>query len=253
MRAGWLEVHLSHLDKIGGESYSDLVDSSRDMGRKFQWDAILPAESFEGKIDEKYHPRDATEQRWLAEWSAAPAAPPPAATDVATQASTANQFLSSRGKYHQRYIEEPDGRRSYQYYQPMYADPSCVNCHKHLVEVGRRPNLVSGDLMAMIRVTTDYDAIADQIAHNKAYLWIAAIVVGFVSMISLWAVVRYVIVKPVTHLRDVANAVREGDIEKRAVIRTGDEFEELGSAFNRMLRQLLSQQSELKLSKNRAG
>jgi signal transduction histidine kinase len=58
-----------------------------------------------------------------------------------------------------------------------------------------------------------------------------------------------VIVKPVTHLRDVANAVREGDVEKRAVIRTGDEFEELGSAFNRMLRQLLSQQSELKQSK----
>jgi signal transduction histidine kinase len=47
----------------------------------------------------------------------------------------------------------------------------------------------------------------------------------------------------------VANAVREGDVEKRAVIRTGDEFEELGSAFNRMLRQLLSQQSELKQSK----
>ena len=65
-------------------------------------------------------------------------------------------------------------------------------------------------------------------------------------MFSLWAVVRYVIVKPVTHLRDVANAVREGDVEQRAVIRTGDEFEELAAAFNRMLRQLLSQQSELR-------
>jgi signal transduction histidine kinase len=56
-----------------------------------------------------------------------------------------------------------------------------------------------------------------------------------------------VIVKPVTHLRDVANAVREGDVEQRAAIRTGDEFEELGAAFNRMLRQLLSQQSELRV------
>ena len=65
-------------------------------------------------------------------------------------------------------------------------------------------------------------------------------------MISLWAVVRYVIVKPVTHLRDVANAVREGDVEQRAEIHTGDEFEELAAAFNRMLRQLLSQQSELR-------
>ena len=53
------------------------------------------------------------------------------------------------------------------------------------------------------------------------------------------------IVKPVTHLRDVANAVREGDVEQRAMIRTGDEFEELAASFNRMLRQLLSQQSEL--------
>ena len=65
-------------------------------------------------------------------------------------------------------------------------------------------------------------------------------------MFSLWAVVRYVIVKPVKHLRDVTNAVREGDVEQRAVIHTGDEFEELGAAFNRMLRQLLSQQSELR-------
>ncbi len=90
--------------------------------------------------------------------------------------------------------------------------------------------------MAMIRVTTDYGPTAAEVAENQAMLWIAAIVVGFVSMFSLWAVVRYVIVKPVTHLRDVANAVRAGDVEKRAVIRTGDEFEELGAAFNRMLR-----------------
>ena len=52
--------------------------------------------------------------------------------------------------------------------------------------------------------------------------------------------------KPVKHLRDVANAVREGDVEQRAEIRTGDEFEELAAAFNRMLRQLLSQQGELR-------
>jgi signal transduction histidine kinase len=55
-----------------------------------------------------------------------------------------------------------------------------------------------------------------------------------------------VIVKPVTHLRDVANAVREGDVEQRAMIHTGDEFEELAAAFNRMVRQLLNQQSELR-------
>jgi len=119
-----------------------------------------------------------------------------------------------------------------------------------LTGAGRRPTLKAGDLLAMIRVTTDYGPTAAERAANRALLWTAAIVVGFVSMFSLWAVVRYVIVKPVSHLRDVANAVREGDVEQRAAIRTGDEFEELGAAFNRMLRQLLSQQSELRESKS---
>jgi two-component system, NarL family, sensor histidine kinase BarA len=97
----------------------------------------------------------------------------------------------------------------------------------------------------VVRVTLDDQATVNAQAVNRALAWTAAIVVGFLSMISLWAVVRYVIVKPVTHLRDVANAVREGDVEQRAMIRTGDEFEELAASFNRMLRQLLSQQSEL--------
>jgi signal transduction histidine kinase len=101
--------------------------------------------------------------------------------------------------------------------------------------------------MAVVRVTIDDQETVDALVTARAGLWTAAVVVGFLSMFSLWAVVRYVIVKPVTHLRDVANAVREGDVEQRAAIRTGDEFEELGAAFNRMLRQLLSQQSELRV------
>ena len=60
------------------------------------------------------------------------------------------------------------------------------------------------------------------------------------------SIVRYVIVKPLAHLRDVSDAVRRGDVEQRADIHTGDEFEELGAAFNRMLRQLLRQQDELR-------
>jgi signal transduction histidine kinase len=106
--------------------------------------------------------------------------------------------------------------------------------------------LKEGDLMAVVRVTLDDEATVSAQAKNRALAWVAAIIVGSLSMLSLWAVVRYVIVKPVTHLRDVANAVREGDVEQRAMIRTGDEFEELAASFNRMLRQLLSQQSELR-------
>jgi signal transduction histidine kinase len=146
--------------------------------------------------------------------------------------------------FHEERRVETDAGQVYQYFQPMYAEPKCVICHKSM---GRSPNsnLQEDDLMAIVRVTLDDGETVNAQARNRALAWTAAIVIGFLSMISLWAVVRYVIVKPVTHLRDVANAVREGDVEQRAMIRTGDEFEELAASFNRMLRQLLSQQSEL--------
>ena len=237
--------------RLESNLYRDLVDSSRDMGRKFEWDAILPGRQFRNAARPKnFVPRDAQEQRWLAEW-AAPLAPISAKTSSDGDQRTRHQFLSGRDE-----LSRAIHRRSR--WPPLLPILSADVRGRHLVrqlpqalgECGAHGRILqAGDLMAMIRVTTDYDPTADEVANNRAYLWVAAIVVGFVSMFSLWAVVRYVIVKPVTHLRDVANAVREGDVEKRAVIRTGDEFEELGAAFNRMLRQLLSQQSELKQSK----
>jgi signal transduction histidine kinase len=100
--------------------------------------------------------------------------------------------------------------------------------------------------MAVIRVTIDDEETVDARAKLRAVLWTVAICIGILAWLFLWAVVRYVIVKPVTHLRDVSDAIRQGDTSQRAVIRTGDEFEELAAAFNRMLRQLLSQQDELR-------
>ena len=65
-------------------------------------------------------------------------------------------------------------------------------------------------------------------------------------MVALYAIVRYVIVKPLRHLRDVSDAVSRGNATLRADIHTGDEFEELATAFNRMLRHLISAQEELR-------
>jgi signal transduction histidine kinase len=65
-------------------------------------------------------------------------------------------------------------------------------------------------------------------------------------MLAAYAIVRYVIVKPVLHLKDVSDQVARGNLEQRADIRTGDEFEELSHAFNRMLRHLVAVQDELR-------
>lgn len=52
-------------------------------------------------------------------------------------------------------------------------------------------------------------------------------------------------VKPLSHLRDVSESIATGDWDVRADIHTSDEFEELASSFNKMLRHLMDAQGEL--------
>ena len=73
-----------------------------------------------------------------------------------------------------------------------------------------------------------------------------AIITVFLAMVASYVIVRYVIVKPLRHLRDVSDAISRGNTALRADIHTGDEFEELAVAFNRMLRHLTDAQEELR-------
>jgi len=134
----------------------------------------------------------------------------------------------------------------YQYYKPIFAKEYCLDCHRKPIMDVYWPNLLEGDLIAVARVDIDMEETNAQLAWNRSMLFIAAIVTVFLAMIALYVIVRYVIVKPLRHLRDVSDAIRRGETDERASIRTGDEFEDLGAAFNRMLRQLLRQQDELR-------
>ena len=88
-------------------------------------------------------------------------------------------------------------------------------------------------------------ATQNAINWNRAILLTTAIVTVFLAMLAAYAIVRYVIVKPLKHLREVSDEVRKGNVAARAEIHTGDEFEDLGTAFNRMLRGLVDSQDEL--------
>ncbi len=135
----------------------------------------------------------------------------------------------------------------YRYYQPVFVRKKCVFCHQNPSIPVSREDLQTGDLLAIVKVEIDAKDTVDNQAANRAMLVVAAIGAVFLAMVALYVIVRYVIVKPLRHLRDVSNAIRQGEVDKRATIHTGDEFEELGAAFNRMLRQLLRQQDELRV------
>ncbi len=134
--------------------------------------------------------------------------------------------------------------QEYHYYQAIRArDRACLDCHQSLQPpfTGQK-----GDLMAVAKVSIPDMPTQRRLHWNRAVLASTAIITVVLAMVAAYVIVRYVIAKPLKHLRDVSDAISHGNIEKRAEIRTGDEFEELGRAFNRMLRHLVAVQEELR-------
>lgn len=217
--------------------YRELLEEGRRYGTDFHWDTIIPLNSDKGINP----PQGPEEVALLAKYSAIVL--PPVEERPVKEGEDAESWLPQEAAPIDR-VTEVGGKQTYLYYRPMYAQRQCVDCHK-FVGLSARRSLKEGELLAIMRISFDHQPIADQLSKNTALLWTAAIVTGFLSMLMLWFVVRYVVVKPVQHLRDVSNAVREGDVDMRAEIYTGDEFEELAAAFNRMVRQLLRQRDEL--------
>lgn len=154
---------------------------------------------------------------------------------------------SDTGEY--REFRTPDNAE-YHYYQPIRARTSCLVCHEHrgptTAPSSAGPRLAENELMAVVKVVIPDSDTQTAINVNRAILLTTAIVTVFLAMLAAYAIVRYVIVKPLKHLREVSDEVRKGNVGARAEIHTGDEFEDLGTAFNRMLRGLVDSQDALR-------
>ena len=141
----------------------------------------------------------------------------------------------------------PRDRKQFRFYSEVRATESCVKCHQ---AHNNRPDLAVGDRLGFAKISFPLEKTSSSLSWNNAILLSTAIVTAFLAMLAAYAIVRYVIVKPVLHLKEVSDAITRGDLDQRADIRTGDEFEELSHAFNRMLRHLTTVQEDLKKLNN---
>lgn len=146
-------------------------------------------------------------------------------------------------------------KNRYQFIQALVIRPTCLtNCHSESGEFhsmredakGKFVPAKAGDLAGAVVVNLSMDETNKAINYNRAILITAALVTAILAMFTSYAIVRYVIVKPVKHLRDVSDAIAAGKLNIRSQIQTGDEFEELSHAFNRMLHNLVAMQHELR-------
>ncbi|MFI4896976.1 MAG: ATP-binding protein [Phycisphaerales bacterium JB059] len=105
-------------------------------------------------------------------------------------------------------------------------------------EQGRFAGLILGE-----RRSSDAGVL---LTVNTLYVMAAGSVVLAVALVVFAVITRRLILAPVESLRDAAERVRDGDLQTRAEIETGDEFEELADTFNLMLSALAAKQSELR-------
>ena len=130
------------------------------------------------------------------------------------------------------------------YYGAIRAGKTCLGCHRQLD--ADAAGLKENDLLAVIKIRVPTEPIADSFHWNRALLLSIALVTALLIMAGSYLIVRYVIVKPVKHLKEVSDAISAGELNVRSEIQTGDEFEDLSHAFNRMLRNLVSMQDRLR-------
>ncbi|WP_092050698.1 sensor histidine kinase [Planctomicrobium piriforme] len=141
-------------------------------------------------------------------------------------------------------VYEDSASRKYHYFAPIIAQEQCLSCHR---DRGIAPKVKqAGEIMVIAQTTFNLDEMQRDVAKNNAILLVMAMITTCLAMFAAYAIVRYVIVKPVIHLKDVSDAIARGELDQRADIRTGDEFQELSHAFNRMLRHLVTTQEELR-------
>jgi len=152
--------------------------------------------------------------------------------------------------------------QKYVYYAPVIFKQKCIRCHDYQgdsVEFLTQIESASPDEveeivykarsqapLTFLRIKLDYEQAKSAITRNRAILISVAIVTAVFSVLACWMIVRYVIMKPLKHLQDVSDEISRGQMEVRAELFTGDEFERLSKSFNRMVRHLLDTQTELR-------
>ena len=213
--------------------------------QEYEWRFIRRPDSLPGSPDELGKPRDDFERELLERFM---------------QVKPEELAEVDQPEYEPEYGERLVlGGDEYQYYQPIRAQRSCLSlCHKSLptgpgfdptgaltLGGGGEP-LAEGDLMAVVQVTIPNGPTQAAVNLYWNMLLAVAIITAFLAMIAFYATIRYVVVRPLRHLRGVSDAISHGNITLRAEIHTGDEFEALGVAFNRMLRHLVTIQDELR-------
>ncbi len=137
-----------------------------------------------------------------------------------------SQSLNETFRYSHR-----NGTQFFQYMVPLYLEKQCLDCHRREED---SVNAVRGGLSVFLPV----DEMLSGTRKNHFKLAIAGSGLIFMTIFTLFILMRRFVIKPLKKLEEMTDEIGKGNLEARVNIATGDEFEKLGHRFNTMAQSL---------------
>ncbi|MFC1781591.1 ATP-binding protein [Planctomycetota bacterium] len=123
------------------------------------------------------------------------------------------------------------------------ATDNCISCHN---QQGLASAFSPSELIGVGISRHVADEMAKTNFLNSFWVSTAGLIAGIGAIISFYWITQRVILRPIRQLRALVNNVADGNLEIRSSIRTGDEYENLANAFNKMLDGLIVAQEKLR-------
>jgi signal transduction histidine kinase len=124
------------------------------------------------------------------------------------------------------YIFDKDGDQPvFRYSLPLYVDQACMECHK---------NFSTGTVAGCLSIFFPSEQIKHALQNTHLKLAGAGTGLILLTIMTLFFLLRHVVIRPVNDLKGMATEISNGNLQARVHLETGDEFESLGLAFNRM-------------------
>ena len=128
-------------------------------------------------------------------------------------------------------FEKRNGKHYFQYMVPLYLEKGCLKCHK-------TQNKSSYAIRGGLSVFFPVDRMSRTIKNNNFKLAFYGTGLIFLTIFTLFILMRRVVIGPLQELEKMAGEIGQGNLNARVNINTGDEFEKLGAAFNHMAHRL---------------
>jgi methyl-accepting chemotaxis protein len=101
----------------------------------------------------------------------------------------------------------------------------CLACHQAR----------EGDVLGVVSVQIGLDELARSSSNFRLQVLLAAAAIGIPLLFASYYFFRRTVSRPLSRMVSQLQYVAEGDLTRRLVVESGDEFGQIGHAFNRML------------------